>query len=97
MTEHDKYLDALRGVVESLHECKAIHIGNEPVREYFRDEIVWDGRVEVFALTGHPKASTAYGWGYEDGGETKYVTVLEIPPVEDARTAVRVAITSGRA
>ncbi len=97
MTEDQSYIDALKGAVESLHECKATHIGGEAVKEFFRDELVWDGRVEFFALTGHPKALRAYAWSYKDGEETKYVSVLEIPPVDSARNAVRVAIASGRA
>jgi hypothetical protein len=49
---------------------------------------------EVFDLHGHPKAKRAYGWYHLDGKndeEERFVTVLEIPPVESALTAVRVA------
>jgi len=53
------------------------------------------GDVEVFDLTGHPKAKRAYAWshvhGKNDEGE-RFVAVLEIPPVESALTAVRVQI-----
>ena len=97
MNDTPEYFAALKRAVESMHECKAVHIGGEPLREYFRDELVWEGRVEIFSLTGHPKATIAYGWGYKDGDETKYVSVLQIPPVENPRTAVRVAIASGKA
>jgi hypothetical protein len=96
MNDAPEYYEALKRAVEKMHECKAVHIGAEPVREYFRDELVWDGRVEIFALTDHPKATRAYAWGYEDEGKTKYIAVLEIPPVQDSRSAVRVAIASGR-
>ena len=41
---------------------------------------------------GHPKAKRCCAWSYQDNGETQYVTVLEIPPVESPITAVRVAI-----
>ena len=50
--------------------------------------------VEVFDLTGHPKAKRAYGWSHKDGPkdqDEKFVTVLEIPPVDSAQAAVKVA------
>jgi hypothetical protein len=69
-----------------------------PVHEVFRGETVWKGEVEVFDLTGHPKAKRAYGWSHPEGendtGE-RFVTVLEIPPVHSAKTAVQAAIVSG--
>ena len=52
---------------------------------------------EVFDLHGHPKAKRAYGWSHLDGKndeEERFVTVLEIPPVESALTAVRVSIVA---
>lgn len=65
------------------------------MHEKFKGETVWQGDVEVFDLTGHPKANRAYGWshkeGKDDSGE-RFVTVLEIPPVESAETAGRVQI-----
>jgi hypothetical protein len=61
----------------------------------FNGQTVWQGDVEVFDLTGHPYAKRAYGWshkeGKDDSGE-RFVTVLELPPVESAETAVRVQI-----
>lgn len=56
---------------------------------------MWEGDVEVFDLTGHPKAKRAYAWSHLDGENderTRFVAVLEIPPVESAETAVRVQI-----
>ena len=43
---------------------------------------------------GHPKAKRAYAWQYEEGKETKAVTVLEIPPADSPQTAVKVAIAA---
>ena len=68
-----------------------------PIHEVFRGQTVWQGKVEVFDLTGHPKAKRAYGWSHLDGKndeEERFVTVLEIPPVESALTAVRVSIVA---
>jgi hypothetical protein len=66
-----------------------------PVHEVFRGETVWQGDVDVFDLTGHPKVKRAYAWSHLDGKNderTRFVAVLEIPPVESAETAVRVQI-----
>lgn len=54
------------------------------------------GVVESFALTGHPKAARCYAWGFNDSGETRYVGVLELPPVDSPQTTVRAAIASGQ-
>jgi hypothetical protein len=66
-----------------------------PVHEMFRGETVWKGDVEVYDLTGHPKAKRAYAWSHLDGKNDereRFVAVLEIPPVVSAETAVRVQI-----
>jgi hypothetical protein len=68
-----------------------------PVHEVFRGETVWKGDVEVFDLTGHPKARRACAWSHLDGKNnerTRFVAVLEIPPVVSAETAVRVQIVA---
>jgi hypothetical protein len=33
---------------------------------------------------------------FDDNGETRYIGVLELPPVESPQTAVRAAIASGQ-
>ena len=66
-----------------------------PVHEVFRGKIVWQGNVEVFDLNGHPKAKRCYAWSHLDGPKderTRFVAVLEIPPVESAKTAVQASI-----
>jgi hypothetical protein len=54
----------------------------------------WEGVVESFAITRHPKARRCYAWSFLDNSETRYVTVLEIPPVESSQTAVGVYLAS---
>lgn len=92
------YLKELTRAVEVSHGCPAKHSGTVPVREFFRGFVIWDGEVEVFDLTGHPKAARCYAWGYleESGkpGQIEAITVLEIPPVKSPLTAVRAAIAS---
>lgn len=53
------------------------------------------GGGEAFDLHNHPEAKRAYAWSHLDGKNderTRFVAVLEIPPVESAETAVRVQI-----
>jgi hypothetical protein len=55
------------------------------------------GDVEVFDFMGYPKAKRAYAWSHLDGANderTRFVAVLEIPPVVSAETAVRVQIVA---
>lgn len=87
-------IENIRQAVEAMHGCKAAHEQSIPVIEMFGKETVWEGVVEAFALTGHPKAKRCYGWRYQDGPETRYIGVLELPPVDSPQTAVRAAIVS---
>ena len=83
--------------VSQLYNCGAIWRETVPVHEVFRGQTVWQGEVEVFDLTGHPKAKRAYGWSHRDGRDDqgeRFVTVLEIPPVVSPLTAVRVSIVA---
>jgi hypothetical protein len=89
-----EYIENLRAVIGKLHGCGSKHIDSVPVHEVFRGKTVWEGVVEVFDLIGHAKANRAYGWSYPDGNEERFVTVLELPPVNSPETAVRAAIVS---
>jgi hypothetical protein len=94
VTKQD-YLGLLQVAVEHLHKCGAIWSKSVFVEEVFRGKVVWSGEVEVFDLTGHPKAKRCYAWSHLDGAKderTRFVAVLEIPPVVSAETAVRVQI-----
>ena len=88
-------LSDIQRAVERAGECKAEHVESLAVVEMFRGKTAWQGVVESSRLIGHPKAKRAYGWAYQDGEETRYVAVLEIPPVDSANTAVRAAIAAG--
>lgn len=84
-------IEKIRDAVQAMHECTASHVQSVPVREMFRGQLVWEGVVEVFDLTGHPKAKRAYAWNVPEG---PVVGVLEIPPVKDPLTAVRASIVA---
>jgi hypothetical protein len=88
------YLERLQLAVEHLHKGKAVHSATVPVHEVFRGQTAWQGDVEV-DLTGHPKAKRCYAWSHLDGKNdehTRFVAVLEIPPVDSALRAVQVQI-----
>jgi hypothetical protein len=89
------YIDELRDVIRRLHGVESEHLKSVPVKETFRGETVWEGLVEVFYLTGHPKAAIAYAWSHDTGDPDhpkRHVTVLHIPPILSAAMAVRAAI-----
>jgi len=89
------YIARVQVALMQLHDCGATWRETVPVHEVFRGETVWQGDVEVFDLHGHAKAKRAYAWSHLDGEHderTRFVAVLEIPPVESAETAVRVSL-----
>ena len=89
------YIAELQAVILNLHGCNAVHVKTVPVTEEFQGETVWQGEVEVFETTDHPKAKRIYGWGHVSGDDDqgrRYVTVLELPPVTSPETAVKAAI-----
>jgi hypothetical protein len=90
-----EYIERLQMAVETLHHCKARHVESVPVHEIFNGETVWQGEVEIFGISGHPKAKRAYGWSHaagKDNSDERFVTVLELPPVDSAVNAVRVSL-----
>jgi len=84
------YYARLQTVIMQLHNCGAIWRETLPVKEIFNGKTLWDGDVEVFDLFDHPKAKRCYAWTYDD--PEKFITVLELPPVTDAQSAVRVGV-----
>ena len=61
------YIERLQLTIQHLHKCAAVHRETVPVHEVFKGQTLWNGNVEVFDLSGHPKAKRCYGWTY---GET---------------------------
>lgn len=80
----------LKRAIEHLHNCCAQWRRTVPVREPFNGKLIWKGDVEVFDLDGHPMAKQCYGWSY--GEPKKLITILGMPPVTDAQSAVRVSM-----
>jgi len=90
------YLEELEGVIVKLHGCEASPVESVAVEEIHQGKMVWQGDVEVFELIGHARAKRCYAWGLPDDlGTLQIVTLLELPPVDSALMAVRVALASG--
>jgi len=90
MLNTQSYLARLKVTIQQLYNCGAVHFTTVSVHEMLPDQTVWQGEVEVFNLINHPVAKHCYGWAY--GKPEQFITVLELPPVTDAQTAVRVGI-----
>ncbi|MBX7210823.1 MAG: hypothetical protein K1X78_21125 [Verrucomicrobiaceae bacterium] len=89
-------LESLTRAVEAMHNCKAQHASAGLVHEMMDGKTVWKGNVEIFTLSGHPKADKAFAWAYRDeNGEVEYLAVLSVPPINSPREAVQAAIASG--
>jgi hypothetical protein len=87
-------IERLKAAVEAACGCKATHAQSHPVTETFRGEVAWEGVVESFDLDGHPKEYRCYAFHIMTDDGPQFTTVLEIPPVDSAQTAVKVAIAS---
>lgn len=97
MESKQDYIARVQVAVQHLHNCGAHWLRTVPVHEVFQGKTAWEGDVEVFGLVGHPKAKHAYAWAHLDGpkdDKTRFVAVLEIPPVKDAQTAVQASIVA---
>ena len=95
MASKKEYLDRLKLAIEQMHGCTAAWSASMPVHEKFHGRTVWKGVVETFNLTNHPQAKRCYAWFHTEGKRDhneQFVALLEIPPVQDAATAVRVQI-----
>jgi hypothetical protein len=89
------HIQELRDVTGHLHGAKAKHIKSVTVTELFQGQTVWDGIVEVFRLKDHPKTDRVYAWMHHTDNPAnprRHVTVLRLPPVTSAKTAVQAAI-----
>jgi hypothetical protein len=87
-----EYVAELRSTIRRLHKCEASHSRTEAVKEVVNGQVMWEGNVEVFALLGHDEALRCYAWGHlHEDGKWEVTTVLAIPPVVSAQSAVLAA------
>ena len=97
MLDKPEYLARIRAAIQEAYKCQAHYLRTELVHETSRGQTVWLGEVEIFALTGHPTAKHCYAWSNRpgDGDRDKHLnTMLEIPPIDSPRTAVKAAIVA---
>ena len=89
-----EYIEKLRSAILERHGCKSSWVESVPVHDVFVGETMWKGFVEVFTLSGHPKAKKAYAWMGQEGDArgNRIETVLGIPPVESPLSAVWASI-----
>lgn len=92
------YIKDLSDAVAAMRNCRCSHVRTATVYEMMDGQTVWQGQVEVFKLSDHPKAKESFACGYkDDSGEMQYVAVLAVPPIMSPREAVQAAIASGKA
>jgi hypothetical protein len=86
-------LPALIDAIRHLHGCEATWVEGVPVHEKSGDETVWEGDVQVFDVTGHPKATRVYAWSHvTTGTRRQFHVVLHLPPVDGPVMAVKTAV-----
>jgi len=89
-----RILDSAVMGVESIDDQRA---ARQYGWRFGASKLIWQGEVEVFDLTGHPKAKRAYAWSHragKDDSDERFVAVLEIPPITSPETAVKVVIAA---
>lgn len=89
----------LQQAISRLTGCTSKYVETTAVTECFhgfRGEVLWQRDVAVFEIEGHPKAARVYAWAnkHPDRESTRHVIVLEIPPVDSARTAIAAAMAA---
>jgi hypothetical protein len=85
-------ITAIQSAIESAHKCDATYLESKRVTGEVQGHVARGGLVDIFEVSGHPKAKRCYGWRYREGNKIRTVTVLEIPPVDSPETAVKAAI-----
>ena len=61
-----EYLWNLTEAIARMYDCSVEHSETVRVIEKISGETAFDGGVEIFSVTGHPKATQTFGWAWED-------------------------------
>jgi hypothetical protein len=92
------YIANLQRAIRRLHGLESIHVRTVPLTEQFEGKIRWQGEVETFDVSGHPAARRCFAWADEgDDGKENYTAVLQLPPVDSERSAVRASLVAQQA
>jgi hypothetical protein len=88
------YIAGLARVILELHACPSQHIETVHVQEEAGGKVVWEGDVEVFVLSDHPRAKRCFAWMSErdvEGQRVRFFAVLETTVIRTALDAVKFA------
>lgn len=93
------HISRLENAVNRFSGCTSTFLETVSVAEHFHGfhgNVLWQRDVAVFALHGHAKAQRAYVWceADDDASPNRYVVVLELPPINSARSAVAAAMAA---
>ncbi len=87
-----EYVAHLQKAIKKTFGLESAHVETVGVVETFRGQVLFDGDVEVFDVTGHPDAKRCYAWANDIETGSNSTVVLERPPIKTALDAVRAAI-----
>jgi hypothetical protein len=87
----DQQVESLKDTIELNYHCRAEHVASAAVIEMSGGEQIWQGMVDVFEVACHLPVKRCYAWSQ---GAGPAITVLELPPVRSAGTAVHAALAS---
>ena len=94
----DNHIARLQNAIRQLNHCESKYVATVFVSELFlsfQKERLWEVDVAIFEICGHAQAKRAYAWSNTRGDQnTRYIVVLEIPPVNSPETAVQAAIAA---
>jgi hypothetical protein len=94
----NNYIARLQNAIRQLNRCESKYVATVFVSEHFlsfHKKRLWQGEVAIFEIYGHTQAQRAYAWSNTVGdNDTRYVVVLETPPINSPETAVQAAIAA---
>jgi hypothetical protein len=91
------YIARLQNAIWQLNHCDSKYLESVLVRRTIpclQENPFDEGEIAVFEIFDHPQAKRAYAWSYRASNNTRFVVVLEIPPVTSPQTAVEAAIAA---
>jgi hypothetical protein len=88
------YIEHLQMAIKKTLGLESKHVETLEVVETFRGQILFDGDVEVFDVSGHSDAKRCYAWAKDHEIGSNSTVVLERPPIRSALDAVRAALAT---
>jgi hypothetical protein len=88
---------SLKSIIYQQHGCDSEHNHSVRADVGFRDQVIWQGIVEVFDLIKHPFAKRCFVWKSGPAANNPYGSViasLESGPISCPEIAIRAAIVA---